>query len=76
MTIPCTRSISPRVQALCYFMSENHLRGGGRASSEQLSLEVAVRRQTSAIYQFIPTIIILAATAPLLGLFGTVFRHD
>lgn len=69
---PCPNPNSPRALALNYFLAsigKNHKKA---CLSEKLFLEVAIRRQTGAIYRFIPAIVILAATAPLLGLFGTV----
>lgn len=65
-------SSCPRTLFLNYFITENRRNSKQNVSAEQLLLEVAVRRQMGTIYRFIPTIIILAATAPLLGLFGTV----
>ena len=68
----CMNSSCPRALALQYFQA-SIASGAGRASGwENLFLEAAVRRQFGAIYRFIPAILILAATAPLLGLFGTV----
>ncbi len=52
----------------CYYNGSERLDG----KPDQLFLEVAVRRQLGDVYRFIPTIMILAAAAPLLGLFGTV----
>ena len=62
----------PRATALNHFMAT--LRGADckNVLADELLLDVAIRRQTGTIYRFIPTIIILAAVAPLLGLFGTV----
>lgn len=68
----CPMSSSPRVSALNFFMGDGKHGRNCEPSSGQLFLEVAVRRQRQMIYRFIPTIIILAAAAPLLGLFGTV----
>ena len=63
----------PRAGALDLYMAHFY-RGKaalcGRADS--LFLEVAVRRQTRDLYSHIPTIMVLAAAAPLLGLLGTV----
>ncbi len=68
----CTQPNSPRALALNYFL-ESIRRSGKRDNlSGKLFLEVAIRRQTGTIYRYIPAIIILAAAAPLLGLFGTV----
>lgn len=70
---PSLSSCCPRAQALNHFMTTRRRGSSNRdVASEKLFLEVAVRRQTGTIQKFIPTIILLAATAPLLGLFGTV----
>lgn len=69
---PCPSACSPRTLALNHFMKTGLQVKGKDGSSEQFLLEVSIRRQTGTIHRFIPTIIILAATAPLLGLFGTV----
>ena len=37
-----------------------------------LFFEVCIRRQLKEVYRFLPTIVLLAAVAPLLGLLGTV----
>ena len=63
----------PGSGALHYFMA-NHFSGRNHLTGEpdQLFFEVAIRRQTQHLYRHIPTIMILAAAAPLLGLLGTV----
>ena len=63
----------PRSEALSFFM-ERYFRGKALLSGEadQLFFEVAVRRQVQSLYHYIPTIMVLAAAAPLLGLLGTV----
>ena len=40
--------------------------------ADQFFLEAAVQRQIQDLYRHIPTIMVLAAVAPLLGLLGTV----
>lgn len=63
----------PKCRALSYFMTHFLTDSGkAQAESEQLFLDVAVRRQLRDLYRFIPAIMILAAAAPLLGLLGTV----
>ncbi len=65
-------SNSPRALAINHFMAIS--KGTGRANQEadKLLLDAAIRKQSGVIQKYIPTIIILAAVAPLLGLFGTV----
>ncbi|PIE64076.1 MAG: MotA [Desulfobacterales bacterium] len=62
----------PRALALNQFMKTL---GGCKCSqgqADKMLLDAAIKRQTGAIERHLPTIIILAAVAPLLGLFGTV----
>ncbi|GAB6145608.1 MotA/TolQ/ExbB proton channel family protein [Desulfocicer niacini] len=63
----------PRAGILNFFL-KNHFRKktGKSGRSDQIFFEVAVRRQTRDFYRHIPTIMVLAAAAPLLGLLGTV----
>lgn len=63
----------PKALALDYFLS-HHFQGRACLAGEpdQLFLEVAVKRQMQGLYRHIPTIMILASAAPLLGLLGTV----
>jgi biopolymer transport protein ExbB len=63
----------PRAGALNFFM-ERYFRGKAFLCGEgdQLLLEAAVHRQIQGLYRYIPTIMVLAAAAPLLGLLGTV----
>jgi len=63
----------PRAGALTFFL-QHYFRGKAFLCGEadQLLFEVAIRRQVQGLYRHIPTIMILAATAPLLGLLGTV----
>jgi biopolymer transport protein ExbB len=63
----------PRADALSFFM-QRYFRGKSYLCGEadQLFFEVAVRRQVQGLYSHIPTIMVLAAAAPLLGLLGTV----
>ncbi len=42
------------------------------ADANRLQFEVCIRRQLKELYRFLPTILLLAAVAPLLGLLGTV----
>lgn len=65
-------SSCPRARALSFFMGIRARGGKLSKRSEHCLLEVAIKRQTNSIEQFLPAILILAATAPLLGLFGTV----
>ena len=66
-------ALSPRAGATSFFL-EHYFRGKhflcGKA--DQLLFEVAVHRQVQGLYRHIPTIMVLAAAAPLLGLLGTV----
>ena len=66
-------ALSPRAGALRFFL-EHYFRGKdflcGKA--DQLLFEAAVHRQVRGLYSHIPTIMVLAAAAPLLGLLGTV----
>ncbi len=64
--------VGPRSMALNQFMATQNGRGCDHIHADRLLLDAAVRKQTGAIHRYIPTIIILAAVAPLLGLFGTV----
>lgn len=68
----CDQMHSPRALALNYFMESIRRSGKRECLTGKLFLEAAIRRQTGAIQRHIPAIIILAAAAPLLGLFGTV----
>jgi len=67
------KAACPRAEALAFFM-DRWFRGEARLSgqADQLFLEAAVRRQVKGLYRHIPTILVLAAAAPLLGLLGTV----
>ncbi len=63
----------PRAGALDFFLTHYYR---GRAflcgEADLLFFEAAVHRQIQGLYRHIPTILVLAATAPLLGLLGTV----
>lgn len=63
----------PRAAALDFFMVR-YFRGKACLSgqADQLLLEAAVQRQIQGLYRYLPTIMVLAAAAPLLGLLGTV----
>ncbi|MBW1781947.1 MAG: MotA/TolQ/ExbB proton channel family protein [Deltaproteobacteria bacterium] len=63
----------PRAGAMRFFL-KRYYRGKACLCGEadQLFFDVAVRRQVQGLYRHIPTIMVLAATAPLLGLLGTV----
>ncbi len=63
----------PRAGILAFFM-DLHFKESKTVTGEpdRLFFEVAVRRQTRSLYRYIPTIMVLAAAAPLLGLLGTV----
>lgn len=63
----------PRAGILKFFL-KNYFRKGEHpiGRPEQIFFEVAVHRQTRDFYRHIPTIMVLAAAAPLLGLLGTV----
>lgn len=63
----------PRAGALNLFM-ERYFRGKAflTGQADQLLLEAAVHRQIQGLYRYLPTIMVLAAAAPLLGLLGTV----
>ncbi len=65
-------STSPRALAINHFMVTTRNSRCINQEADKLLLEAAIRKQTGAIQRYIPTIIILAAVAPLLGLFGTV----
>jgi len=65
-------SNSPRAQAINQFMANCNGTRSHNRNADKLLLDAAIRKQTGAIQKYIPTIIILAAVAPLLGLFGTV----
>ena len=63
----------PRAGALDFFL-KHYFRGKAFLCGEadQLLFEAAVRHQVRGLYRYIPSIMILAAAAPLLGLLGTV----
>jgi biopolymer transport protein ExbB len=63
----------PREAALSVFM-ERYFRGKAFlcGQADHLLLDAAIRQQTRGLYRFLPTIMVLAAAAPLLGLLGTV----
>jgi biopolymer transport protein ExbB len=63
----------PREAALSVYM-ERYFRGKAFlcGQADQLLLDAAIRQQTRGLYRFLPTIMVLAAAAPLLGLLGTV----
>lgn len=63
----------PRAKALNYYLN-HHFRGRSNLCGEgdQMLFEAAVRHESRGLYRHIPTIMILAAAAPLLGLLGTV----
>lgn len=63
----------PRAGALDFFLS-HYFRGQAFVCGEAdlLFFESAVHRQIRKLYRHIPTILVLAAAAPLLGLLGTV----
>lgn len=63
---------SPWAMALNHFIVIQNGKGKNYTLADKLLLDAAVRKQTGAIQKYIPTISILAAVAPLLGLFGTV----
>ncbi len=63
---------SPRALAVNQFIIATNGILHANHEAEKLLLDAAIRKQASAIQKYIPTIIILAAIAPLLGLFGTV----
>jgi len=67
----CTHS-GPRAMALNHFMETKSNIKCKNIHADTLLLDAAIRRQSGAIQKYITTIIILAAVAPLLGLFGTV----
>jgi biopolymer transport protein ExbB len=63
----------PRAGVLRFFLDHHFTRRQGRAEAyDEIFFEVAVRRQVRTLYRYLPTIMILAAAAPLLGLLGTV----
>lgn len=68
-----TPALCPKSGALRFFAA-HHFDGRDRLCGEpdQILFEVAVRRQLKALHRGLPTIMILAAAAPLLGLLGTV----
>jgi len=63
----------PRAGALAFFL-KHYYRGKAFLCGEAdlLFFEAAVHRQIQGLYRHIPTILVLAAAAPLLGLLGTV----
>ncbi len=62
----------PRALALNQFISTLPGHRCGQSQGDKILLEAAIKKQNSIIQRYLPTIIILAAVAPLLGLFGTV----
>lgn len=62
----------PRAAALNDFMKTMNGEGLNNIQADQLLFDAAIRRQIGMIQCYLPTIVILAAIAPLLGLFGTV----
>jgi biopolymer transport protein ExbB len=67
------RTDCPKAGILAFFL-DRHFKECSvmTGKPDRLFFEVAVRRQTRTLYRFIPTIMVLAAAAPLLGLLGTV----
>lgn len=67
------RTCCPKAAILAFFL-DRHFRECRvmTGKPDRLFFEVAVRRQTRTLYRHIPTIMALAAAAPLLGLLGTV----
>ncbi len=65
-------SATPRGLALNQYLKTCNGNWGDDLVADKLLLDAAIRRQAKDIQRYIPTIIILAAVAPLLGLFGTV----
>ncbi|WP_028581545.1 MotA/TolQ/ExbB proton channel family protein [Desulfogranum japonicum] len=65
-------SNSPRALAINHFMTTDNGTRCQNKDADKLLFDAAIRKQAGAIQKYIPTIIILAAVAPLLGLFGTV----
>ncbi len=63
---------SPRALAINHFMLTTRNSRCANQEADKLLLDAAIRKQTGDIQRYIPTIIILATVAPLLGLFGTV----
>lgn len=63
---------SPWSMALNHFIKIQNGKGCDQILADKLLLDAAIRKQSGAIEKYIPTIILLAAVAPLLGLFGTV----
>ncbi len=63
----------PRAAAFRFFMT-HYYRGKRRlcGAADQLFFQAAVGRQVQDLYRHLPTIMVLAAVAPLLGLLGTV----
>lgn len=57
---------------LCEFMSQLRMNKSFCADANRLQFEVCIQRQLKELYRFLPTILLLAAVAPLLGLLGTV----
>ena len=68
---PCPGA-GPRSMTINQFIAIQNGRGCDHSHADQLLLDAAIRKQAGPIQRYIPTIIILAAVAPLLGLFGTV----
>lgn len=70
---PALTSACPKAGALGYFL-QHHFMGRDQlcGDPDHLFFEVAMRRQMRTLYRHTPTIMVLAATAPLLGLLGTV----
>ena len=57
---------------LCEFMSQLRTNKSLCLAANRLQFEVCIQRQLKELYRFLPTILLLAAVAPLLGLLGTV----
>ena len=70
---PDSSACCPKAGALCFFL-DRYFDGGDRMCREadRLFFEASIRRQLRDLYRHIPTIMIMAAAAPLLGLLGTV----
>ncbi len=62
----------PRALALNQFIRTQRGYECANIQADKILLDAAIKKQTGAIQRYLPTIIILAAVAPLLGLFGTV----
>lgn len=70
--VPAQQSGCPKAGALRFFLQHHFVKLAQIQEPDRLLFEAAILRHTRDLYRHIPTIMMLAAAAPLLGLLGTV----